>query len=284
MASEIRPPRKIGLALSGGGARGLAHIGVMKVLEQSHIPIHFVSGTSMGAIIGACLAKGMSAAEIEGVATKFSNIRQLIRMVDMAGGRRGLLAGSRVREFLSDLIGADIEFSDLRVPLALCSVNLEDGSETVFTHGNVLNAVMASIAVPGIFSPQRVDDCQYVDGGVKNNLPVDHVREFGAEFVIAVDVMHYDFAKLGTTAKSEHFSVIPPVSFQEIYRFVAMMISEQTRLRLLLDTPDILITPEIPDDLLSFGGFNRAGEAISAGEKAAKQALPELLNKLDLPE
>ena len=197
----------------------------------------------MGAIIGACIAKGMSAAEIEAVTTKFSNVRQLIRMVDMAGGRRGLLAGNRVRELLSEVIGAEIKFSDLKIPLAVCSVNLEDGSETVFTQGNVLNAVMASIAVPGIFTPQIVNDSQYVDGGIKNNLPVDHVRTLGAEFVIAVDVMHHDFTKLGTTTRVEHFSVTPPASFQEIYRFVAMMISEQTRLRLLLDTPDILITP-----------------------------------------
>jgi NTE family protein len=283
MVNEIRPSCKIGLALSGGGARGLAHIGILKVLEQTHIPIDFIAGTSMGAIIGACIAKGMTAAEIEGVTTKFSSVRQMIRMVDMAGGRRGLLAGNRVREFLSELIGAGIEFRELKIPLAVCSVNLEDGSETVFTQGNVLNAVMASIAVPGIFTPQPVDDGQYVDGGVKNNLPVDHVRRLGAEFVIAVDVMHHDFSKLGTSGRAELFSVTPPTSFQEIYRFVAMMISEQTRLRLLLDTPDILITPELSNDLLSFGGFSRASEAIQAGEMAAAQALPELLSKLDLP-
>jgi NTE family protein len=283
MANEVSSTRKIGLALSGGGARGLAHIGVYKILEQIPIPIDFISGTSMGAIIGACIAKGMSAAEIEAVTTKFSHVRQLIRMVDMAGGRRGLLAGNRVRELLSDVIGPEIKFSELKTPLAVCSVNLDDGSETVFTQGNVLNAVMASIAIPGVFTPQIVNDCQYVDGGVKNNLPVDHVRELGAEFIIAVDVMNHDFTKLGTTARTDHFSVTPPASFQEVYRFVAMMISEQTRLHLLLDTPDILITPELSNDMLSFGGFSRAVETISAGEKATKQVLPELLSKLDLP-
>jgi NTE family protein len=282
MKSDNRPTRKIGIALSGGGARGLAHIGVLKVLEKAQIPIDYISGTSMGAIIGACIARGMSPSEIEAMAKNFSSVRQLVRMVDLAGGRRGLLAGNHVRNFLSDVIGADTDFNQLKIPLAICSVDLEDGSEMVFTQGNVLDAVMGSIAVPGIFAPQLVNQRQLVDGGVKNNLPVDHVRALGAEFIIAVDVMHHDFTKLGTSSKFELFSVTPAASFQEIYRFVAMMVSEQTRLRLLLDVPDILIQPELLNDLLSFGGFSRAGEAISAGEKAAGLCLPEILSSLEI--
>ena len=138
MTSIYRPKQKIGLALSGGGARGLAHIGVLKVLEQAHIPIDFISGTSMGAIIGACKARGMSSTEIEAVTIKFSSVRQLVRMVDLAGGRRGLLAGNHVRSFLAEVIGEDTDFSKLNIPLAICSVDLEDGSEAVFTQGKVL--------------------------------------------------------------------------------------------------------------------------------------------------
>jgi NTE family protein len=270
-------PQKIGLALSGGGARGLAHIGVLKVLEEARIPIDFIAGTSMGAIIGACIARGIRSSEIEDVAVRFSSVRRLIRMVDLAGGRRGLLAGNHVRSFLADVIGADVDFDQLKVPLSICSVDLDEGTEKVFTKGKVLDAVMASIAVPGIFAPQVVNKHQLVDGGVKNNLPVDHVRELGAEFIIAVDVMHHDFTKLGT---AEVFALTPTVSFQEVYRYVAMMISEQTRLRLLLDTPDILIQPELPDDLFAFGGFRQVGEAITAGEIATRQSLPELLDAL----
>jgi NTE family protein len=278
MTNQTNP--KIGLALSGGGARGLAHIGVLKVLEEAEISIDFISGTSMGAIIGACIARGMHAAEIEAVTVKFSNVRQLIRMVDLAGGRRGLLAGNHVRSFLGEVIGAETKFNQLKIPLSVCSVDIDQGDEKVFTEGNILDAVMASIAVPGIFAPQVVNDHQLVDGGVINNLPVDHVREMGAEFVIAVDVMRHDFSRMGSGTRAELFALTPTVSFQEVYRYVAMMVSEQTRLRLLLDTPDILIQPELPNDLFAFGGFSRAAEAILAGEQSARLSLPGILNSL----
>ena len=280
MTPANRPNPRIGLVLSGGGARGLAHIGVLKVLEEAKIPIDFISGTSMGAIIGACIAHGMHSAEIEAVTIRFSNVRQLIRMVDLAGGRRGLLAGNHVRTFLADIIGADTKFDQLKIPLSVCSVDIDQGKEKVFTEGNILDAVMASIAVPGMFAPQVVNEHQLVDGGVMDNLPVDHVRELGAEFVIAVDVMWHDFSKMGSANRAELFALAPTVSFQEVYRYVAMMISEQTRLRLLLDTPDILIQPELPNDLFAFGGFSRAEEAITAGEKAARLSLPVILTSL----
>ena len=280
MTTANRPAPKIGLALSGGGARGLAHIGVLKVLEEAEIPIGYISGTSMGAIIGACIAHGMHSAEIEAVTIRFSNVRQLIRMVDLAGGRRGLLAGNHVRAFLADILGADTKFDQLKIPLSVCSVDIDLGKEKVFTEGNILDAVMASIAVPGMFAPQVVNDHQLVDGGVMDNLPVDHVREMGADFVIAVDVMRHDFSRMGSGTRAELFALTPTVSFQEVYRYVAMMISEQTRLRLLLDTPNILIQPELPNDLFAFGGFSRAEEAISAGERAARSSLPDILNSL----
>jgi NTE family protein len=234
----------------------------------------------MGAIIGACTACGMHSAEIEAVTIRFSNVRQLIRMVDLAGGRRGLLAGNHVRTFLADIIGSDTKFDQLKIPLSVCSVDIDQGKEKVFTEGNILDAVMASIAVPGMFAPQVVNEHQLVDGGVMDNLPVDHVRELGAEFVIAVDVMRHDFSKMRSGNRAEIFALTPTVSFHEVYRYVAMMISEQTRLRLLLDTPDILIQPELPNDLFAFGGFNRAVEAIAAGEKAARLSLPDILKSL----
>ncbi|MBN2258607.1 MAG: patatin-like phospholipase family protein [Anaerolineaceae bacterium] len=284
MTSGHRPTQKIGLALSGGGARGLAHIGVYKVLDDAGIPIDYISGTSMGAIIGACIARGIRPAEINAIAQKFSKTRQLIRMVDLAGGRRGLLSGKHVRAFLADILGVDTDFKQLQIPLSVCSVDLDQGIEKVFTKGNVLDAVMASIAVPGIFVPQVVNNHQLVDGGVKNNLPVDHVREMGAEFILAVDVMRHDFSKMTTGNRMESITITPTASFQEIYRYVAMMISEQTRLRLLLEPPDFVIEPDLPNDLLSFGGFSQADQAIMAGESAARQSLPDILTALKMTE
>lgn len=277
---KINTDSKVGLALSGGGARGLAHIGVLKVLVEAHIPIDVISGTSMGSIIGAGYANGLSPSELESIALRFSHIRQLIRMVDLAGGRRGLLNGKHVRAFLTEIIGDTTKFSDLRIPLSICTVDLDTGREKIFTEGNVLDAVMASIAVPGIFVPQVVHDHRLVDGGVMNNLPVDHTRNLGAGFIIAVDVMHHDFSQFVSGNRGTSFSIAPTISFQEVYRYVAMMISEMTRLRLALDTPNILIQPALPNNLHVFGGFNRANDAILAGEKAATLALPEIQNYL----
>ena len=126
MTSGHRPTQKIGLALSGGGARGLAHIGVYKVLDDAGIPIDYISGTSMGAIIGACIARGIRPAEINAIAQKFSKTRQLIRMVDLAGGRRGLLSGKHVRAFLADILGVDTDFKQLQICLLYTSPSPRD--------------------------------------------------------------------------------------------------------------------------------------------------------------
>ncbi len=180
------PTQKIGLALSGGGARGFVHIGVLKVLQHEGIPIDCISGTSMGGVIAAAFASGIPIEEIEQIALKFSSLRELMKLVDLSPQRRGLLQGDRVRDFLSPLF-LDRTFKSMNIPLAITTVDIIQGREIVLTKGLILPAVMATIAVPGLFPPVIIDHYKLIDGGILNNLPADRVRELGASIVIAVD-------------------------------------------------------------------------------------------------
>ena len=137
----------IGLALSGGGAHGLAHIGVLSVLERRHIPIDCLSGASMGGLIAAAYASGMTPSMLATLALRMSRVRRLIRLVDLRPPHRGLLAGTKLRAFLGQFIPPEMTFADLRLPLALEAVDLRSGEEVALTDGPVLDAVMATSSV-----------------------------------------------------------------------------------------------------------------------------------------
>ena len=145
--------KRLGLALSGGGARGLAHIGVLKVLERERIPIYCLAGSSMGGIIAAAFASGMAAEALEAEALKMGGLRELIKLVDIRPPRRGLLAGKSVRQYLSQLIPEGLTFDQLQIPTALKAVDLHRGVEVDLHEGLVLDAVLASSAFPEIFLP-----------------------------------------------------------------------------------------------------------------------------------
>ncbi|RLF31312.1 MAG: hypothetical protein DRN07_07465, partial [Thermoplasmata archaeon] len=155
----------MGLALSGGGARGLAHIGVLKVLEREDIPVDFLAGTSMGGIIAAAYAAGLSIEYIEKEALRMGRLRNLITLMDRSLPRLGLFEGQKVQEYLAGHLG-DITFDELKIPLALVAVDLETGEEVVLRKGRVVDAVRATISLPGVFAPYRLDGRLLVDGGV----------------------------------------------------------------------------------------------------------------------
>jgi len=179
--------RKVGLALSGGGARGLAHIGVLKVLEQEGVPIDYLAGASMGGLIAAGYAAGLIPDFLEQEALRMGNIRRLLALADRSLPRRGLFEGQKVRQYLAGHLG-DRTFDDLRLPLALVAVDLNGGREVILRDGPVVDAVRATISLPGVFTPVERDGQLLVDGGLLNNLPADVVRQMGADVVIAVDV------------------------------------------------------------------------------------------------
>lgn len=208
---------KVGLALGGGGARGAAHIGVLRVLEELHVPVDYVAGTSMGAVVGGLYASGMSPDEIEEALTaidwndtlndrtayrelsyrrKEDESRYLTSFEAGLRGKRlklpsGLQSAQKVRFLLqSNLLPvAHVhDFDQLPIPFRAVAADIETGEAVVLGRGDLAEAIRASMSIPGVFSPMEIDGRLLVDGGIANNLPVDVVRAMGADVVIAVDV------------------------------------------------------------------------------------------------
>ncbi len=180
---------KVGLALSGGAARGLAHIGVLKALEEESIPIDMIAGTSAGAMVGACYAKERKAAVLEEIALGI-DWKKMAHLVDLNLILlwKGFVQGQKVKSFLSSLIG-DVRFEDLEIPLAVVAADVENMEEVILNESSVIEAVRASISMPVILTPVKWENRFLIDGGVVNPMPVDVVRSMGAEVIIAVNTV-----------------------------------------------------------------------------------------------
>jgi NTE family protein len=180
---------KVGLALSGGAARGLAHIGVLKAMEEESIPIDMISGTSAGALVGACYAKEKNARALEELALGI-DWRKLAHLIDLnlIVLWKGFVQGQKVKSFLSSIIG-DVEFKDLAIPLAVVAADVHNMEGIIIKEGSAIEAVRASISLPVIFTPVKWKNRFLVDGGAVNPVPADVVRHMGAEVVIAVNIL-----------------------------------------------------------------------------------------------
>ena len=272
----VAPRPRIGLALSGGGARGLAHIGVLKVLEREGIRVDFLAGTSMGGLIAAGYAAGFDTAYLEQVALRMSRWRKLLPLVDRSLPGLGLVKSHRVRQYLASQFG-EMTFDQLRIPLALVAVDLLSGEEVVLQSGMVAEAVRATVSLPGVFAPFPLDGRLLVDGGVLNNLPVDVVREMGAEVVIAANVSGdaelppYDLpGGNGRLALPQVLHVLT-----SLRRVVSIMAHQMTDCRLAQAQPEVMIRPRLEPGITLLGGFSHAEEIMGAGEAAAEAALSE---------
>lgn len=188
-ASDAAPNLKIGLALSSGGAKGLAHIGVLQVLEENGIPIDAMAGSSMGAYIAACWGYGYTGKEIEALAREVEGRWGWLRLVDpLLTPRRGFLKGTRIRDRLAAQIH-NARFEDLRHPVHIIATKLDTFERVVFSSGDVAEAVHASIAVPGICRPVSINGESYVDGGIVDPVPVKALRDMNVDIIIAVRVL-----------------------------------------------------------------------------------------------
>jgi NTE family protein len=194
--------RKIGLALGGGAARGGAHLGVIKALEEARIQVDYVAGTSVGALVGAAYTAG-TIDQLEHF-TKNLEWHKMAAFLDVALPFSGLIDGRKVTRFLEELVGTQ-SFVGLSPSLSVVACNLNGGHEVVLRDGDLVEAVRASISIPGIFRPIIKDEEILVDGGLVNPVPVSAVREMGADIVIAVDLNHKVafFEELQTTLSSE---------------------------------------------------------------------------------
>jgi NTE family protein len=269
---------KVGLALSGGGARGLAHIGVLRVLEREGIPVDFLAGTSMGGVIAASYAAGLSVEFMAAEAQRLGQLRNLIALVDRSLPRLGLFQGQKVQEYLAGHLG-NITFDALKIPLALVAVDLETGEEVILRSGRVVDAVRATISLPGVFAPFRLDGHLLVDGGVLNNLPANVVREMGADVVIAVDVSSsctLEPFTLDDRGNSHLPLAQVPLILDTLRQAVNIMESRLVSYKLAEAQPEMLIRPALGEGITILGGFGRATEVIAAGEAAAAVAVPTI--------
>jgi len=191
---------EVALVLGGGGARGLAHIGILKVLEKNHIPIHLIVGTSMGAFVGGFYAAGTGIALMEELALSVDRTF-VAKMLSPSLSTSGLVDGERVRSYLEEFLG-DLHIEELRIPFSSVSTDLTTGEEVILSRGPLADAIMASIAIPALFKPVRYEDRYLVDGGLVNPLPVSVAHRLGADVIIAVNITQV-LSKVGKSNRGE---------------------------------------------------------------------------------
>lgn len=266
----------IGLVLSGGGARGLAHIGVLRVLEREGIPVDYLAGTSMGGVMAAGYAAGMSSYDLARESLAATQKRHMVRLVDPGLPNGGLIRGERVLAFFKQEFG-EKSFSELHLPLAVVAVDLNSHQEVVLREGPVALALRATTSLPGLFMPVQMNGWRLVDGGVLNNLPVDVVIGMGAEVVIAVDVGLTNTGGIGQWIGNHRWVPDGVTNTLEALddTLYALRIAQQEQ-KLHQFPPDMLICPELPTNINAVVGYNRVTELVAAGERAAEEHLNEI--------
>ena len=251
----------IGLALGGGFARGIAHIGVLKVLEAEDIPVGFVAGTSVGALIGAAYCSGVSPAELEQVASR-------VRFRDLARwtlSRYGFATNLRMISFLNKILKVKT-FEELLVPLAVTATDFASGEGVVFRSGLLADPVRASCAYPGVFLPVTVDGRLLVDGMLAHALPTEPLRDMGADRVIAVSLR----SRWANGEGPKHiFEVIG-----QCFAIAQNMNSAQAR-----KSADLIIEPDVTG--YRYDDFEHSSELVDLGERATRAALPEIRKWLE---
>ena len=269
--------RKIGLALGGGGAWGLAHIGVLEVLHNEGIPIDVIAGTSAGAAIGAIYAQGKDASLIRNLAVEL-DWKRLISLVDLALPKTGFIKGKKITDLLGTIIGTDVKFGDLKIPFACVATDIYTCEEVVIKEGSVLEGVRASISLPVIFTPVRWKGRYLVDGGMVNPVPVSVVRGMGADFIIAVNVM----PDMSETARKTGNEKIRELKEPGIFSVIAQIvqIASCSLVKFCLAGADIVIQPRVAH--IGFGDLHRAPQAIPQGEIAAQECILEIKRRLEL--
>jgi len=264
-AVPVSSPRtpSIGLALGGGFARGIAHIGVLKVLEEENIPVRVVTGTSVGALIGAAYCSGLSIAELEDLAHK-------VRFTSFARwtlSRYGFASNDRMVSFLTRTLKAKT-FEELKIPLGVTATDFNTGEGVVFHSGSIIDPVRASCAYPGMFLPVEIRGRYLVDGMLSHPVPTRPLREMGADRVLAVHLK-------GTWSNGG-----PPLHLFDVIG-QSFAIAQDAMSSLWREAADLVIEPNVAG--FGYDDFQRADALIRVGEAAMRNALPEVRNWLEVP-
>ncbi|MDP2926174.1 MAG: patatin-like phospholipase family protein [Nanoarchaeota archaeon] len=263
--------KKIGLALGSGGAKGFAHIGVLKVLEKNKIPIDFISGTSMGALIGGLYCKNPDAKKLEKDILK----KDFKKILDYTLSKTGLVKGNKIHDLLKDELG-NIEFKELKIPLYVTSFDIGNNREVIFHKGSVIKAIRASISIPGLFIPVENKKRILVDGGVIDPIPTEILRRNKADIVIAVNVnsMRLKNPVLNEEAVNRNDYKKIPSMIRSASRSMQVIISESSKYDLDDKKADFIIN--INTEKIGTLDFTKAKEAIKLGENTAKRHLRDI--------
>jgi len=251
---------KVGLALGSGAARGIAHIGVLQVMEENRIPIDMVAGTSIGALIGALYCCGMDTKIMGEIAIRLDEKNYF----DLTVPRKGFMRGDRFQSLIRT-VTKNQSFEDLKIPLAIVSCDLNKSQRFIFRSGKLHKAVRASISIPGIFEPVEMDGRLLVDGGVVDRVPVGVIKQMGADITIGVDV-----GFRGSPRVANGILDIILHSFE---------IMEWEMVKYKTIDADVMITPELQH--ISPITLAQAEECIELGREAALKALPSILEIME---
>ncbi len=253
----------IGLALGGGFARGIAHIGVLKVLEEESIPVRLIAGTSVGALIGASYCSGLSIAELREVArnTRFTSLARWTL------SRYGFASNDRMITFLTRILKART-FEEMRIPLGVAATDFNTGEGVVFHSGEIIDPVRASCAYPGMFLPVNIRGRYLVDGMLSHPVPTHPLREMGADRVLAV---HLKGTWAGGGAPKHLFAVIGQ----------SFAIAQDAMGSIWRSAADLVVEPDVAG--FEYDDFKRSDELIRVGELAMRKALPQVRQWLEAP-
>ncbi|MBD3425991.1 MAG: hypothetical protein GF409_02020 [Candidatus Omnitrophica bacterium] len=254
---------KVAMVLGGGSARGLCNIGVLKVMEKyfgrDKMPFDIIVGTSIGSLIGAAYALGVTPKEMEEKSLKFS----LVKLVDIGMHPTGLIKGDRLEEIIRSVIG-NRGFEDMKYPFALTTTDIETGEELTHTSGNLIKLIRASCSWPAIFSSVKIEGRLLADGGVRNSIPTKAARNMGANFLIAVNP--------GFAVKNQKINSLMQVTVQMVQIMGEELNNYQS------SAANIVIKPELKD--IEQFDFEKTAEIIKQGEEAAERVMPKLKRKL----
>jgi NTE family protein len=259
--STSRPT--IGLALSGGAARGNAHVGVLRAFSENNIPIDFVAGTSAGSLVGGALASGMPLDEIEDLGRKL-RWRDIGRMTM---SRLGVQSNERLEQYLRERLPVS-RFEDLQIPFAAVATELKTGAAVIMREGDVPFAIRASCAIPGWYVPVTDDEGrQLVDGGLVAVIPATVTRSLGADIVIAVDV------------NADGATFLGPASSVIGVLLQSMLVVQKTASHYQIEMSDLVVRPKVGH--IRWDEMGRADELIAAGYEAGLESVPKILALLD---
>jgi NTE family protein len=253
---------KLGIALGGGGAKGYAHIGVLKTFNKLGIEFDVISGTSVGALVGAVYASG-NLDKLEEIASKFSAL-DVPLLLSPTISKQGFFSGKKIEKILKEII-PESNIEQLPKSYSAVCVDLNKPQIVTLTKGNLVNAVRASISIPGIFTPIKSAKQLLVDGGVLEPVPVEAARNMGADIVIAVDLL----------SKSKNYKDLQDATIINIIQKTSIATQQGlTKFRMLLHPADLVIEPDVSD--LGILDFKKGKKAIKAGETETEKMIPQI--------